>query len=146
MEGGDDMALGREGGVKTPLTKETVKTLQTYLAKQTDDVGSVVGLQGLKAGGSRATYDPLTGEVKVTLKFRMATEEQEKASFGSLCGSFDVKPEAYGKTLTLRGEEYRLVGFEIGRSRFPVRTVGPNGKAMLWETKVLDKLPPEWRA
>jgi len=35
---------------------------------------------------------------------------------------------------------------KIGRSRFPVRTVGPNGKAMLWETKVLDKLPPEWRA
>jgi hypothetical protein len=129
------------------LNQANVKALQIALGLAADNAARESGITGLVAlKGSRASYDPITGTVKVTVEFQIKTDAQERAAFDNGATMFGLKPEAYGATFTNRGTTYKLVGFDFKRRKFPVVATDPAGRAMLFTSEVLRKLDPSVRA
>lgn len=130
------------------MEKSQVTKLQTAMREAGDAMAERLGWDGLKLRGSSANYDPTSGEIRVALHFRVETDEQKRLAFDAGRVVYGLKAEAFGLVMRLgtSNEEYRLVGFDFGRRRFPIVTERvKDGKTMLWESKVLDRLPGEYK-
>lgn len=126
------------------LTKDVVKQLQADLGDLVTELA--LNYPGLSASrGSRATYDPTTGEINVTLHFRVEGEDQERKAFDAACILFGLKPEAYGFVINNRGAKYTLMGFDLKRRRYPVVVRDEAGTKRIFEQGILKQLPENLR-
>lgn len=107
------------------IAKEACEALQALAGKH--------GLSIRPAGGS---FDGNKATLK--FEFRAEGEEAEKAAFAQNCRLFGAAPEHYGREAIVNGAEVKLVGFELNRSKFPIRCrVLKTGEIKLFTDKVL---------
>lgn len=111
---------------------------------------SALGWEGLAVLGTSASFDPEGGEISVKLKFRVEGEGQADRAFAQGAKLMGIKPEARGAVLKINGEDYRLTGWQLRRSKYPVVVERVrDGKATCFVDSVLDKLPADlktWRS
>lgn len=95
---------------------------------------------GIKIKQGGGTVD----DSKITLKFDFTLAGEagvaaEQADFVRHANLFGCQPSDYGKTATINGKEAVLVGFSLGRSKYPVRLRHTTGKVFVYGTEVLQK-------
>jgi len=96
---------------------------------------SKYGVKIRPAGGTFAE-DKFTMKVEI----RLVGEGAEKAAFDANCALFHCKPEDYGRIGIINGQKIKLVGFELKRSKFPIRGLGlDTNKVMLYTEDALWK-------
>jgi len=103
-----------------PLTKETVRQFQEWVPTRFD-VSDFAGNDLRLKKGSRASYDPLKGEIKITLTFVLGDENEGlKADFRQWAEMYKLEKDDWGKTFTTGGTEYRVHGIRSNRCKRPI--------------------------
>lgn len=116
--------------------RSTCKVLGEAVTKALAAVAAEHGVEIAYAGG---TMDG----AKFTMKLRCAVtdpaavEADRKQKFAQFCGLYDLKPHHYGMTFSAGGKQYRLIGFNPSRDKWPV-TVQAADKVVLLGRMALD--------
>lgn len=94
------------------------------------------GLVATYAGGS-FTGAEFTAKARFSLaQSNPAAADAERAEFAQYCEFFGLKPEHYGKTVSTPKGELTLIGFELKRSKFPIKVRHANGEVKLYTAEV----------
>lgn len=90
---------------------------------------------------SKGTYgDKL--EIKLVLGHSdpAAQRDLEQKKWNSVCYLYGLQPEHYGATVTHKGQQWKAVGFETGRSKFPLRVQNAKGDVLLMTQVTIDQI------
>ena len=81
------------------------------------------------------------GGANLVLKFafKCEGEEAEKLEFEKQRHLFGCSVSDYGRVATINRKECTLIGFDLGRRKFPVRCRHKDGKVMLYTEDVLKR-------
>lgn len=104
----------------TRIEKAQLSILQDRLKEAVETFTKEFGLD-VHYNGCR--YDTLTYEPKLVFKVKVTADGKsaERAEFDRNATYFNVPKTAYNKTFTLRGMTYKLVGFNLRRSKYCVK-------------------------
>jgi hypothetical protein len=85
------------------------------------------------------------GDLSTILKFEFkpageALADAERKEFESYATVFGLAPSDYGATFVANNKQYRLVGFDLKRRKFPILAVGPDGKRICFTDLVVDRI------
>ena len=104
----------------TEFHKATCRELGAELAALVSKWAAERGLSATSAGGS---FDAIKFDCKIELRVldQAKVDEVERKTFGQYCGLFDLTPEHFGTVVTIKGEQWRLCGLAINRSKYPFK-------------------------
>lgn len=85
------------------------------------------------------TYDP---GINFTAKITVTGADGDKKIFEKYCNLFGLKDSDYGRIVNLKGDDYKIVGLELKRSKFPivVENVKTKKKVSTTEEAIKSKL------
>jgi len=140
------------------LSRETVKGFQSHVSGAlgglfTEYDGMPVKLRD----GSRANYDPTTGEVKITLTFIVGDEdgfvcyfwygehEGRQAQWAQFSAAYGLAPEDLGRTFTSGGNAYKITGCNPGGRKRPILAEREsNGKQYVFPVEFVTRQLRPW--
>lgn len=102
------------------LERGTVQAVQEAIHAHARTLGEKLNIDGLEVRKGSCSYDPTAGTIRVTVTLAVATEDQEREAFERHCSLFHLKPEAYNAIIFVKGSQYRIVGFDLGRRKYPI--------------------------
>lgn len=114
------------------LNKDTVKKFQDYLARQFTDVIEIPGVpdEFHIQRGSRANYDPTSGEIKVTLTFVYGNvTDGKKRTWDEWATLYNLENDDFGKTFISGGHTYEITGLRTNRCKRPIIAKRTSGRA-----------------
>lgn len=89
---------------------------------------------GLEASGRGCTFSAVAATMKIEVRLP-ETSEAARDTFNSYCAMYDLKPEHFQKDIVVQGKNYKILGFEPSRPKFPIKVRDlKTGKVMLLTT------------
>lgn len=117
-----------------PVDKKTVNQFQSWLHDNVE--GVIPDFPGTKVtlkSGGRATYDPETGEVKVSLNFILGDADAgAKAAFARDASHYGLDPADHGRTFKVRHDTFTVSSIEPRRRKRPI-VCTKDGKPYLFQ-------------
>jgi hypothetical protein len=85
------------------------------------------------------SYDP---DVNLTTKMTVTVAGADETLFKRHCQMYGLKESDYGKIVNLEGEDFKIVGLEPKRSKFPIalENVRTQRRALTTREMIKDKL------
>jgi len=127
------------------MDRKDAKRFQDWVAGQFDGVDKWEG-QDLTIKGNRCTYDPTTGEVKVSLTFRLGdAKANDRAEFALFAARLGLGAEDHGQTFQFNGagRTYTISGINPrARKRPIVATHG--GRSYIFEAEAVVRQLRPW--
>lgn len=111
------------------MNKAEAKLLQEQLPA---NLALLLSTLGLEIARSSIAYGEYESKITLTLRTVLTSEgkeEHQRAEFEKYCSLFDLKPSDYGMKFG-PNKEYRLVGFAMNRTKYPIK-VEKGGKPRL---------------
>lgn len=100
-------------------------------------VGQKHGLIFQRDGGGSFVADAFNFKLVAKTTNGGTAEDVRRREFERHCALFDLEPGDYRATFKMRGEEHRIVGFNLNRPKFSIRTERvSDGKAAAWPDEV----------
>ncbi len=99
------------------LTKIDPRACKQIREAVSENLAEIMDELGLKLSFKSGTYSHNKFGVKI--EFVLADADPAKDDFKFLAAAYGVKPEDHGKTVTIQGEQYRIVGINTRARRFP---------------------------
>ena len=96
------------------LDKQTVRSIAAETQMALQDVATKYGLT-VKVGGGR--FDPEAGTYTPKVSFQ--SEDTAAIEWSRYAVEFGVKPEDFGRNITLQGRQFQLVGINVRAPKFP---------------------------
>lgn len=126
----------------TDINKAAMIALRPQIDAALKELGEKLGITFSAGNGS---FGGAEAHFKLNMKVADPSiqEAAKRDEFARYCSLFDLQPEDYGKTFRAGRTEYRLIGLELKRSKYPLRVMN------LTENKVVlltDAVVPAIRA
>lgn len=121
--------------------KATCRLLQEDLNTALADLAKRHGLAVRPAGG-KFSDTSFTAKVEFTLaQNNPAAKEAEMREFNEYCSFYGLEPSHYGAQIpTQKYGPVTLIGFEIGRPKFPIKVRASDGSMKLFVREVIKSL------
>lgn len=119
-----------------PVCNTLRKEVEAALLPFANKYGLTLSMRG-------GTYNDWSWLAKVEFKVKETAEGKsaEQAEFEKYCHQFSCKPQDYGRTLTINGKEFTLIGFALNRSKFTIKVKSlDTGKIHLFVESVLRQI------
>lgn len=104
---------------KTTFDRNTVKNLRTEIQTALDTVAKKHGIR-LSMGSIRFSPDKFTTRLTAESDAKPAESPYSEKAFAALAGTFYLKPEDFGRMVTVGGRMYTLAGFRPNSLKYPV--------------------------
>lgn len=125
--------------------KPTCRMVGNEIEKALQEVGARLGVS-IRYGGGQLDDTHFTCRLRIELAEGEAKEEAERREFMRYCGAFNLGAGDYGAEFTSRGRRFKLVGFALSRSKYPLRCVDViDGTTMFFTESVLPKIKQQVR-
>lgn len=121
------------------VDKQSTRVIQQAFLKALETAAAELGVT-VKAQGGTMMSGSVVLKYKVTgnSPTAIANAETMQRHHLELLG---FPPETLGKSFTSRGTEYRVVGVELGRPKYPIRGARvPDGKIFLFTTEAIARV------
>jgi hypothetical protein len=111
------------------MKQEQIKIIQEHLKAAFSDIGAkhkvIINMGSL-------SYNDLYFTCPIKGRFTDAqgsTEEADKAEWDMYCGKFGMTPDMFGKSFSIAGKTYKIIGIKPKARKYPVvGQVGSGGK------------------
>lgn len=90
-------------------------------------------------GNGKYTADTFTLPITAKVTGGGTLEDVQRRDFVKHCVLYDMKPEEFGLAFTAKGDSYKIIGFDLKRPKFCIKTIRQSdGKESSWSDRVLE--------